>query len=177
MLIHRSALILPLCLFLWSCAQPTKEWVSTPQERILEKPPFSITIRPEMRDSPGLNVFFLSLENRGSEPIAIDWNRSHYRLNGKRAGQFVFAGIDPATVKAATVPPEVIPPGSTLQKIFGPLKTIAFAPLKERKQAADRGLSYGLLPEGENSVLLLLTMGDQRIRGRFTFQIDTQTVE
>jgi hypothetical protein len=143
----------------------------------MEKPPFTITVRPETQDSPGFNVFFLSLENRGGQPIAIDWNHSLYMVNGKRAGRFVFTGVDPADVKNASLTPDVIAPGDTLQKILGPLKTIAYAPLKERKQTSDRGLSYGLLPEGENAVLLVLTMGDQRFRGRFSFQIETREIE
>jgi hypothetical protein len=75
------------------------------------------------------------------------------------------------------VPLEVISPGDSLQKRFGPFKTIAYAPLRERKQASDRGLSFGPLPEGENTVILLLQLGERTTRIRFGFHIDTRLAE
>jgi hypothetical protein len=166
-----------LCATLMGCAQSTKTWVSDPQKRMLERPAFTIEVMPKIHNQAGYNVFFLTLENQGTQPIAIDWNRSLYLFNGKRAGRFVFAGIEPTAVKTASFPLEVIQPGERLEKRFGPFKTIAYAPIRERKQASDPGLFFGLLPEGENTVSLALLAGGQSARYRFAFHISTQVTE
>lgn len=174
---QKLILAVTLCLILAGCAQPQKTWVSTPEMSVFKRPPFAIKVMPQIHNKVGYNVFLLIVENNGPQPIAINWNRSQYLINGKRAGRFVFAGIDPSAVKTATVPLELIQPGDTLEKRFGPFKTIAYAPLKDRKQASDPGLSFGLLPEGENTVILALRMGGKTTRARFSFSIKAQIME
>jgi hypothetical protein len=65
-----------LCALVAGCAQPAKVWVSKPTARILERPPFRITISPQKRNSAAYNAFSLDMENTSPQPIAIDWNRS-----------------------------------------------------------------------------------------------------
>jgi hypothetical protein len=92
----------------------------------------------------------------------IDWNASQYLFNGKPQGLLVFEGIDPEAVKNAMVPPDTVAPGASFSLEIMPMRLIAWSPIKE-KTAAGRSISPGMLPIGENGILLALRHGNGHI--------------
>ena len=61
-----------ILLVMAGCAQPVNVWESQPTSRVLERPPFLITISPQKENSSAYNHFFLDLENKSHQPIAVD---------------------------------------------------------------------------------------------------------
>lgn len=122
----------------------------------LVTPEFEATFKPV---SPPNATFFegfqFTLVNRTAQPLQIDWTQSQYLVGGQTRGTFVFKGLTAETVRSP--PLETVPPGQKLSKLIWPLHLLGWAPIKDQSLDADApGFSPGVLPEGENVLLLVI---------------------
>ena len=162
---HRYAtLFIPIfgILFFACASPPVQQWRSTPEVLTTSDKSVNIKVAPFKESHPYFVGFELTIQNKTRAPIEIDWNQTQYLHNGKDLGVFIYAGIDPKTIKDA-IPPDQIAPGATFSKQLFPLRTIAFLPRSEVPESGRLGFMPGLLPSGDNSMRLVMTQGDQTI--------------
>ncbi len=159
-----------ILLFLASCV-PSKMWISTPVTQQVQNTDFSAQLTPLKRDKEHFVSFRLIIGNQTDQDLKIDWNRTRYLVNGKAYGPFVFPNIDPATIKTS-IPPATIPAKGTFTREVFPLKLVAFAPMRQGiLEGEGRGLYPGPLPEGKNTMDLIIYQGDRQLRQQITVDI------
>ncbi|MCG6878917.1 MAG: hypothetical protein LJE96_07205 [Deltaproteobacteria bacterium] len=161
-----------MVLFLAACVTAkTKSWTSIPSTRQVQNADFSVQLTPLKRDKANFVSFRLFIDNKTNQPLKIDWNKTRYLCDGKSYGPVVFPSIDPATIKES-IPPAVIPAGGTFTREIFPLKLVAFAPMREQiLDGEGRGLYPGPLPQGENTIDLVIYQGERQIRQQITVDI------
>ena len=165
-----AGLILSLLLvFVASCApSPTLRWTSAPEIQTARNEYCDAQLEPVTSGKgPFFDSFRLVVTNRTDKDLEIDWNRTRYVESGIRHGGFVWEGIDPKQVRDASVPPDMISPGSTLSRVIFPHRKIAYAPGYQRGWT----LQGGLIPEGENGIDLVVKQNSRVIRHRITVRI------
>ena len=164
-----------LVVLLLGCAtqHPRKEYYSQPQIQRAANAIFDVRIEPVKQGNPFYVAFQLTLTNKSAQPIAIDWNRSRYFSDGQDLGVFVFKGIDPESVKDG-IPEEIVAPGETLDKRISPYRTLAFRYGKDFVQADQHRIYAGILPDGDNTVLLSVEQGGHVYEERLTVQLLTR---
>jgi hypothetical protein len=165
--------VLLLLLVLAGCA-PTKMWTSSPVIQTSSNPYYEAQIEPLTRDHNFFVSFRLVVTNRTDIDLEIDWNKTRYFHNNRIGGAFVFKGIDPKTVKELTIPPDIITPGQTFSKEIMPVKLIAWSPLRESRPAGERGFSPGMLPAGENGLMLVVMQDGKPTVEKITVDIEVQ---
>ena len=168
----KTGTVVLMAFFLAACmTAETKSWTSTPQTRQVQNADFSAQLTPLKRDKANFVSFRLLIDNKTNQPLKIDWNKTRYLCDGKSYGPVVFPGIDPATIKES-IPPAVIPAGATFSREIFPLKLVAFAPMREQiLDGEGRGLYPGPLPQGENTIDLVIYQRERQIRQRITVDI------
>jgi len=158
-------------LFFTGCA-PTFVWTSYPKVRTLENEHFIIQLRPLKQGENIYSSFQLDIRNRSRHELTIDWNKTRYIHNGNNGGPFVFQGIDPEDLKNGTIPADSIRSGKSIVKQIGPAKFVAFNPYRKASSTPnEKRLSFGLLPEGENSVALSVKVNGQWIHEVITVRL------
>jgi hypothetical protein len=147
-----------LILIFGSCAAQ-RIWQSQPLSAQLARPEFEATLNPVSPEDANFFVGFqFTLVNRSAQPLQIDWTQSRYLADGQPQGTFVFEGLTAETVRSPPV--ESVPAGQTLTKLIWPLQLLGWVPIKDKSLDADTpGFSPGVLPEGENGMLLVIGQG------------------
>jgi hypothetical protein len=144
-------------LALWGCSgaqTPSNSvWTAQPEFFEVDNHLLSARIEPKKGQYPFYDFFLLTLTNKSSTDLTVDWNASRYLLDDKPEGVLVFEGIDPAAVKSATVPPETVAPGAVFSIKIMPMRLVAWSPMKSNT-SSNRSLSPGMLPVGENGIRL-----------------------
>jgi hypothetical protein len=130
-------------------------WVAHPAIVVHEAQYFEISVEPKKGEAPYFAYFLLRIKNKSQSTLSIDWNKSRYLYNGKKQGLFVFAGIDPETVRTKSIPEEAIYPNTVYSREIMPHRLISWSPIKEKTAGKNRILP-GMIPEGENGVGLVI---------------------
>lgn len=155
--------VLLIGLVLTSCGGPPNPlkgtWIATPRYREADNSLCRVRITPQKGDKPYYAFFVLTLLNKSETELSIDWNKSRYVHDGRPQGMLVFEGIDPQAVKNQTVPEESVSPGDRLARNLMPMRLIAWSSIKEKTTNA-RAINPGMLPAGENGILLYLRQAD-----------------
>lgn len=160
-----------LVILLLTACVPAKTWISQPTRAEVQNADFTARLTPQKRDKAHFVSFRLVVQNNAGAPIQIDWNRSRYLCNGKFFGPVVFPDIDPAAIKKS-IPPDTIPAGGTFNKEVFPLKLVAFAPMREDiLDGEGRGLYPGPLPEGKNTIDLVIRVGDRDVSRKISVDL------
>ena len=168
----RIGSVVLLLLFLAACAPAKKTWISSPSTQQVQNTDFSVRLTPLKRDKEHFVSFRLFIDNKTNQKLKINWNQTRYLCNGKPYGKVVFPNIDPASIKKS-IPPDTIPAGGNFEREVFPLKLVAFAPMREKiLDKEGRGLYPGPLPEGKNSIDLIIDKGDRQMRQRITVDIE-----
>lgn len=167
--------LLILLLFTGCAATPKMVYVSHPKKLKVSNDIFDVQIKPIKLDNPFYVGFQLTIQNKSSARLIIDWGKTHYVFNGKDQGIFVFKGIDPDSVQSG-IPKETISAGETLSKPIYPIKMLGFLPKRDRSKPGYRNFIPGILPDGKNSAFLAVEQGDRRWRELLTFQFSTQQI-
>lgn len=161
-----------LAMAILGCAAPIYEYTSQPVSGKIETPGFSATLTPEKNDSVFFSWLRLDIKNLSDAPLELDWNQTRYLLDGKNRGGFVFEGIDPKSIRKGDIPKEVILPGQLFSKQIIPQAKIALSERRDHQAGKDRpGLYGGILPAGENGVLLTMILKKQLIRKKIAIVI------
>lgn len=165
-----------LFLFL-GCAHSTPVvYFSRPEVQKASTEAFDAQIETLKLDNPFYVAFRLTVVNKGSGPIEINWDKTHYLINGKDYGLFVFQGIDPESIKKG-IPNEAVAAGEKLSRDIMPLKTLAFRGKNEIHKAGQSNFYPGILPNGANTVLLVVAQGDREWEEPLSVQIGTREVK
>ena len=173
-IIQKSCLVLLLLIFS-GCATPSKNWTSTPALQTVRNPFFQAEFEPLKKEKPFYILFRLHVTNLTDKNLVIDWNKTRYLLDGKNNGGFVFNGIDPQAMKTATIPPDTIPGGGAFSKEIAPYKMLAMAPFRDQSVAAGKTrISPGLLPAGENAIVLVITQDGKPITEKISVTISAR---
>lgn len=174
-LILGCPLLLILVLLTGCAATPTKDHVSRPQVLKASNEVFDIQIRPIKLDNPFYVGFQLTIKNKSSNGLSIDWDETHYVHNGVDQGVFVFKGIDPKSVNSG-IPKETIMAGDTLSRPIYPVKKLGFLRKRDRPKPGQSNFFPGILPNGENSALVAVEQGDRRWKELMTFRFFTRQI-
>jgi len=160
-----SRIVLICVIFIsFGCTATRSFHTSTPNNKIVETDVFTANIEPQKNDSAFFSTFMLTIVNKSNHDIQINWNESYYLHNKKNESAFVFRGIEPAQVKKKTVPNEIIAANSRFSKKISPLSKIARASIRDASAIDDKGLYAGMLPEGLNSVVMVLEDNGEKIK-------------
>ncbi len=165
-------ILLFLLLFITGCTPAaTTIWKSTPEVQTSGTEVYEAHLEPVTTGKgPFFDSFRLIITNKKDRDLLIDWNRTRYVESGKRHGGFVWEGIDPDQVRDASVPPDIVPPGSTFSRVIFPHKKLAYAPGYQPGQK----ISGGLIPEGENGIDLVVKLDGKTFRHRITVRISEE---
>jgi len=171
--IHSLLTVLVIPVFLLAgCTAVTYDYKSKPAERQLKAESFKVRFTPEKDGGNIFTWFQLDIENTSDAPIEIDWNQTRYLLDGKNLGGFVWEGIDPAAIKSLSIPNDVVQPGTVFSKDISPQAKVAMAERRDHTAGKDRpGLYSGILPAGENGILLTVKTEGKLVRKRLTVLI------
>ena len=72
-----------------------------------------------------------------------------------------------------TIPVDEVPPSGKFSKLIAPFKLLARAPVMARTQG--KVMSPGILPAGENGVLIVIRRDGREIRGKMAVILREQT--
>ena len=160
---------------LCACASmPVQQWYSEPTHQTIAGPGLRVTLEPLKENTEYFVGFRLTLHNDGQTPLTLDWNKTRYLHNAKDLGLFIFKGIDPAAIQG-NIPPEVVPAGAVFTQEIFPLRTIAFLPRDQIPQEGRRGFIPGILPAGENGILLSLSRDGQASSQKLSLRLRAET--
>jgi len=165
------SLLCPACF-----QKPT--WISTPASQTLNSKSYDAGFEPLKKDTEFFNWFRLTVVNKTGKDMEIDWNRTKYLYEGKNEGLFVFSGVDPETVKNATILKDIIPAGGTVVRDIVPFKLIAFTPLREQSiDTEGHNIVAGLIPAGENGIFLVILQDGKSARATIVVEIESRKVD
>ena len=151
------------------CA-PTLVSTSTPNIQTADNSYYSAQFEPISEGKNFFEGFRLSITNKTSNDLQIDWNKTRYLQNGRDLGVFVFKGIQTKDIKNFTIPPDIIPAGSSFSKEITPLKLLAREPLSGKGRDAGK-ITPGLIPNGKSGILLFIRQNDNQIKENLTVDI------
>jgi len=157
------------------CA-PTLISISTPEIQTVENSYYSAQFEPLSEGKNFFDRFHLKVVNKTQKDLEIDWNKTHYLYNGRDLGIFVFKGIQPGEIKNLTIPPDIIPSGQSFSKDISPLKFIAREPLTGKGRNVGK-ITFGLIPNGKNGILLFIRQNGNQIKEKLTVNITEKTLQ
>jgi hypothetical protein len=166
-------LLLILVLLGGCAAAPTIDHVSRPEVLETSNAVFEIQLKPIKLDNPFYVGFQLTIKNKSSGDLSIDWDETHYVHNGEDQGVFVFKGIDPKSVSSG-IPKETIMAGDTLTRPIYPVKKLGFFRKRDRPKPGQNNFFPGILPNGENAALVAVEQGDRRWKELMSFRFLTR---
>jgi hypothetical protein len=162
-----AALSLFVTLFIFTSCATEKIWTSTPVIQSADNQYYATKFEPIRIDGDFINGFRLSISNKSSQPLIVDWNATLYLFNNKNNGRFIFEGVDKKNVN--DLPSDKIEAGESLKKDIFPLKLIAW-----RQGPGFVNLpafSPGPVPEGQNGILLLVSRNGSEVREKLNVTI------
>lgn len=166
-----------ILLLILGCSHPKSVvYFSRPEIRKASTEAFDARIAALKLDNPFYVAFHLTVANKSSNLIEIDWNKTRYLHSGKDYGLFGFQGIDPESIKTG-IAKEAVPVGETLSKEIMPLKTLAYRDEDETLKPGQSNFYPGILPNGVNTVLLVVTQGAREWKVPLSFQIGTREMK
>lgn len=157
------------------CA-PTLVSISNPKIQTIENSYYSAQFEPLSEGKNFFDAFRLSINNKTSNDLQIDWTKTRYLYNGHDLGIFVFKGIQPKDIKNLTIPPDIIQSGQSFSKKISPLKLIAREPLPGKGRDAGK-ITFGLIPNGKNGILLFIKQNDTPIKEEMAVKITEKTLQ
>jgi hypothetical protein len=156
------------------CA-PTLISISTPEIQTVENSYYSVQFEPLSEGKNFFEGFRLSITNKTSNDLQIDWTKTRYLHNGQDVGIFVFKGIQPKDIKNLTIPPDIIPAGHSFSKEITPLKLLAREPITGKGNQAGK-ITPGPIPNGKNGIFLFIRQNGNQIKENITVNITEKTL-
>jgi hypothetical protein len=157
------------------CA-PTLVSISTPNIQTADNSYYSAQFEPISEGKNFFEGFRLSITNKTSKDLQIDWNKTRYLYNGRDLDIFVFKGIQPNDIKNLTLPPDIIPAERTFSKEITPLKLLAREPLTGSSKLAGK-ITSGPIPSGKSGILLFIRQNSNQIKENLTVNITEKKLQ
>ena len=162
-----AVLGLVVTVFILHGCSSAKVWTSTPPIQSADNQYFATQFEPIRVNGDFINGFRLTVTNKSSQSLDIDWNATIYLLNNKNIGRFIFEGVDRKNIN--DLPTDSIAAGDTFRKDIFPLKLIAW-----RQGPGFVNLpafSPGPVPEGQNGILLIVRRNGEQVREKINVTI------
>lgn len=154
---------------------------SIPPSRQAAHAAFDAMFQPQAVAGQGrFNSFRFVITNKTDKPFAVDWDDSYFLLDGRRRGQFGWAGMKVDDLKQLHRNPlHVVPPGATLAGVIFPIELVAAKALREGSRLGTPGgpdgeAALGPLPEGENGLELTVNLDGEQLRETMTLKITSR---
>ena len=157
------------------CA-PTLISISTPEIQTVENSYYSVQFEPLSEGKNFFDAFRLSITNKTSSDLQIDWTKTRYLHNGHDTGIFAFRGIQPKDIKNLTIPSDIIPAGHSFSKEITPLKLLAREPITGKGSQAGK-ITPGPIPNGKNGIFLFISQNGNQIKEKIIVNITEKTLE
>ena len=151
---------------------------SSPVVQSTSNDDFEASLEPIIKvEEKFFNAFRLTINNTSNQPLVIDWSRTRYVYNNKNAGGFHYDGLTPETVQEP--PSETIPPGVEFSKIISPFQLIGWEDLGQGQyiKAGETGYTRGIIPAGENGILLVIRVNGEVVRERLMLTIEVTEIK
>jgi len=140
-------------------------WKSKPAIQIVENSYFIATISPSHCSAKGCKSFFLTVKNKTSKNLELDWNKTLYIADNQTSGGFMFEGVvykDRNNPK----PPDIVFSYGKLTRNIWPNKLAKFFSSTEWA-----GWQNGAMPLGENGVYLTIIVDGEEVSERLTMNL------
>lgn len=174
-MIKRIVLTIIFIVFGSTGCSTTKVWTSIPQIRAIENPYYKVRFEPLRKTDAFFVAFRLEVDNQTDTDLKIDWNKTQYLLNGRAHGGFVFKGIDREKIRKLAIPDDVVYSGQTFSKEISPYTKLARAPIRTKgRSEGEAAIQSGILPEGENGIVLVIRKNGDEIRERISVDIEVE---
>ena len=166
--------IIALCVILAfaGCAggPSAKPYTSNPKVQRVSNEYFKAEIEPLLnKDGKFYDAFHFSITNKTSADLYIKWNDTFYLFNGKKYGRFFWKGMDwEALEKAKKHPLVKVAAGITHTVEIFPQKLTGRS---QRPSKESEMYTRGIMPAGENGVLLAVKKGDKMMQEKLTVLI------
>jgi hypothetical protein len=158
------------------CVQ-SEVWVSSPVVQATGNQYYEAQLEPLTNGHKFFVSFRLTVTNKTGKNLEIDWNKTVYIHNGRTRGGFVFKGIKPEDIRNSTIPADTILDEHTFSKVISPYKLLARAPLRDLSVGATESSIYpGILPTGENGIVLVVRLNGKEVVEKITLTIVAQKV-
>lgn len=165
-----TCLILTSNLFFVGCASTPKTELRHSSKATASNEHFVVTMEPVYEYSSFV-AFKLSIQNKESQPIEIDWNRTQFIENGQTRGGFMFEGMRYVEMNAAKQP-DIVLANSSFSKTIWPIA---------RVERASTWWHDRILPRdqfiGTYGISLLVLAGERQVRENITMQIERVSVQ
>ncbi|MCP4694487.1 MAG: hypothetical protein GY859_41040 [Desulfobacterales bacterium] len=151
---------------------------SSPAIQTVSNAQYEARLEPLKRDKNFFVAFRLSVSNKTGGDLEIDWNKTRWLHDGRNLGGLVFKGIDPGAFKDSTVPSDFIPAGETFSKEIMPYKLVTWAPIRDQNLSpGQRGISPGMIPPGENGIILVVRQDGKPVLEEITLEIKAEKAD
>jgi hypothetical protein len=164
-----NVIVVCLVFALATCAG-VKVYTSNPKIQIISNEYFAAEFEPQIK--PGQNFFAtfrFVLTNKTNKELHIDWENTYYLLNDQRNGRFLWEGVTWDGLKEIRSKPLIpVAPGDTFTSVIFPKNLLG-----RGAAMATGGVQYtqGALPEGENSILLIVKQNGMVLRQKMVVVI------
>jgi hypothetical protein len=149
---------------------PVEVYSSKPEIQRVSNDYFTAELEPQLKEGQGFfSTFRFVLTNKTKQELSIDWENTHYLLNGRRKGLFLWEGVTWDALKEKRSQPLVlVAPGSTFTQVIFPAALVGRASAMEKG-----GVQYirGALPEGENGIALVVRQDGKIINEKMVVTI------
>jgi len=151
------------------CAE-VEVYTSNPRVQVVINEYFAAELEPQLK--PG-QVFFSTfrfvLTNKTNKELQIDWENTYYLINDRRNGRFFWEGVTWDGLKEIKSKPFIpVAPGDTFTSVIFPKNLVG------RGSAMTTGgvqYSQGVLPEGENGILIIVKQDGMVLREKMVLTI------
>ena len=147
-----------------------KVYSSNPKIQRVSNEYFKAEIEPLLnKDGKFYDAFQFSITNKTNEDLYIEWDNTFYLFNGKKYGRFLWKGMDWEDLKRAKKHPLVkVAAGITHTVDIFPQKLTGRS---QRPSKESEMYTRGIMPAGENGVLLAVKKGDKMMQEKLTVLI------
>jgi len=161
-------LIFLIAFFMTGCVGPRYTWKIEPYRQSVENEYFSASISPTAFNNiwGGYQAFDLTIKNKTSGDIELDWNKTIYIENNQTKGGFMFEGVvykDRNNPK----PPDIIFSGSEFRKTIWPNALVSFY----------RSWHHDAIPSGQNGVYLTVKIKDKEVKEKILLYMSRVPVQ
>ncbi len=163
-------------LLLSGCATPqaTQTWTSEPTTATVSNKYFAADITPKCDavrvdgwtiNRGGCDAFRLTVVNKSSSNIEVNWNKTLYIANNQTSGGFMFEGV---VYKDRNNPksPDMVFPNGTLTKTVFPNNLVSFS-----GGQYGRGWEHAWLSAGEHGIYLSTIVDGKEINERLVVRL------
>ena len=134
---------------------------------------FNVELEPQLQEGQNFFTSFrFVFTNTTKKDLHVDWEKTHYLFDGRRAGRFLWEGVDWDALKKVRNQPLIpVAAGDTVTATIFPLSLAGRSRL-----TSTTGLRYtrGPLPVGENGIFLVVRHDGKEIREKIVVDIEAQ---